>query len=80
MKGKMHCGNLEAENGCIFAFPDAERFDILVSKENKLIYTSKERVFVFKEGKEVLTSPEHIVVSKEGKAVVIAHGDILVEK
>jgi hypothetical protein len=80
MKGKMHCGDLEAENDYIFAFPDAECFDILVSKENKLIYTSKKRVFVSKEGKEVLTSPEHIVVSKGGKAVVIAHGDILVEK
>ena len=80
MKGKKYCGNLEAENGYIFAFPDSECFDILVSKENKLFYTSKERVFVFKEGKEVLTSPEQIVVSKGGKAVVIADGDILIEK
>ncbi len=66
----------------VFAFAESkDEFDMLVSKGDSLVYTSKEKIFVSRRNKTVLKSPEQIVVSSEkGKTVIIANDKCLVER
>lgn len=72
---------LERTSPRIFAFTnDEERFNILVSEGEKLVFTSGSKTFVLKNDKSVLTCGREVVVSKPGKSVVISNGNIFVEK
>jgi len=66
----------------IFAFAtEHDKWDILVAKKDKLVYTSKHRVYVSRDNSEsVSVGPSEILVAKKGKAVVIDKGNILVER
>ena len=85
------CGRLLKERHChvdfdgkdsrLFAFLNEEgKLDILVSKNDKLVYKSEKKVYLSKGSKSVLKRPNEIIVSKKGKTVVIANNDILIEK
>ncbi|MDH5266865.1 MAG: hypothetical protein OEW62_04215 [Candidatus Bathyarchaeota archaeon] len=65
----------------LFAFLNEEdKIDILVSKNDKLVYKSEKKVYLSKGSKSVLKRPKEIIVSKKGKTVVIANNGILIEK
>jgi len=56
-------------------------WDILVSKGNKLVYTSKDSVYVSKGNvQSVVVQPDSIVVKRHGKTVVIVGDNIFVNK
>ena len=85
------CGRLLKEKHChvdfngkdarLFAFLNGEgKLDILVSKNDKLVYKSEKRVYISKGSKSVLQRPGEIIVSRKGKTVVIANNGILIEK
>lgn len=64
----------DVKDTMIFAFADSkDEFDMLVSKGDSLVYTSREKVFVSKGDKNVLKVPEQFVVTKRGKTVIIAN-------
>lgn len=72
---------LDMKDTLVFAFAEPkDEFDMLVSKGDSLVYTSREKVFVSKRDKTVLKCPEHVVVTKRGKTVIIANDQFLVEK
>lgn len=58
--------------------------DILITKNDELVYKSGKKVYVSKGNKSVLQRPgesnREIIVSKKGKTVVIANNNILIEK
>jgi len=66
----------------IFAFAtEHDRWDILVAKQDKLVYTSKNRVYVSRDnGESVSLGPAQILVAKKGKTVVTDKGNILVDR
>jgi len=70
------------ENSHIFAFAtEHDKWDILVAKRDKLVYTSKHRVYISRDnGENVSLSPAQILVAKKGKTVVIDNGNILVDR
>jgi len=70
------------ENTHIFAFAtEYNKWDILVAKRDKMVYTSKERVYITKNnGHSVSLEPGSILVSRKGKTVVIDKGNILVDR
>jgi hypothetical protein len=68
---KLRCTSLTGKTSVLLAFVDIENHcDILVAKEDKLVYSSKEKVFVFKDGKGILTSPNEILLSGKGKRLL----------
>jgi len=73
--------NIEGDSH-IFAFAtEHNKWDILVAKRDKLVYTSKHRVYVSRDnGESVSLSPAQILVAKKGKTVVIDNGNILVDR
>ena len=81
LKGK-HCHvDFDGKDSRLFAFLNEEgKLDILVSKEDKLVYKSEKKVYLSKGSKSVLKRPKEIIVSKKGKRVVIANNGILIEK
>ncbi len=70
------------EDSHIFAFAtEHDKWDMLVAKRDRLVYTSKHRVYVSRDnGESVSLSPAQILVAKKGKTVVIDKGNILVER
>jgi len=65
----------------LFVFLNEEdKLDILISKNDKLVYKSEKKVYLSKGSKSVLQRPGEIIVSRKGKTVVIANNDILIEK
>jgi len=66
----------------IFAFAtEHNKWDILVAKRDKLVYTSKHRVYVSRDnGQSISLDPAQILVAKKGKTVVIDNGNILVDR
>ena len=67
-----HSKTLNTIGGLIFAFQNyADKMDILVVKDSKLVYTSSDKVFVSKGEKVVLTNNENVVVSNHGKSIII---------
>jgi hypothetical protein len=80
-KGKSMRLDLDEKEACIFAFQNLNaKPDILVSKGDKLVYTSRRSVYVFKGDKGVLKRPGEVVVSKEGKTIVINGPNVLMER
>jgi len=81
LKGK-HCHvDFNGKDARLFAFLNEEdKLDILISKNDKLVYKSEKKVYISKGNKSVLQRPGEIIVSKKGKTVVIANNDILIEK
>ncbi len=85
------CGRLLKEKHChvdfngkdsrLFAFLNEEdKLDILISKNDKLVYKSEKKVYISKGNKSVLQRPGEIIVSRKGKTVIIANNGILIEK
>jgi len=84
------CGRLLKEKHChvdfgkdarLFVFLNEEdKLDILISKNDKLVYKSEKKVYLSKGSKSVLQRPGEIIVSRKGKTVVIANNGILIEK
>ena len=67
-----HSKSCNEDGAFIFAFPNEKgKLDILLAKDDKLIYTSTEKVFVSKGEKTVLTSHGKVITSKSGKSVII---------
>ena len=66
----------------IFAFATEHgKWDFLIAKDDKLVYTSKHKVYVSKNnGETVSLGQGSILVAKKGKTVVIGGGNILVER
>ena len=69
-------------NAHIFAFANEhEKWDFLIAKDDKLVYTSKHKVYVSKNnGESVSLGQGSILVAKKGKTVVIDRGNILVDR
>jgi hypothetical protein len=66
----------------IFAFANEhEKWDVLIAKDDKLVYASKYKVYISKNcGESASLEPGSILVSKRGKTVVIDRGNILVDR
>lgn len=64
----------------LFAFPQNNKFEILVSSHEGTTYVAKDRVYVLRGDKQVLKGPREVVVAKHGKLMVVKDGQILVEK
>jgi hypothetical protein len=81
LKGKNCHVDFNGKDSRLFAFLNEEdKLDILVSKNDKLVYKSENKVYLSKGSKSVLKRPKEIIVSKKGKTVVIANNGILIEK
>jgi hypothetical protein len=62
-------------DGFVFAFEnETGKLDILVIDGSKMVYTSKDVVFVSNRGNEVLKVDGEIFCSKHGKSVIIKQG------
>lgn len=82
-KRKIRQGHLDfdTEDGLLFAFMrEDDGYDTLISKRDKLLYTSDEEVYVFKGDKGILKRPGEIIVSKRGKTVCVIDNDVFVER
>jgi len=66
----------------IFAFANEhEKWDFLIAKDDKLVFTSKQKVYVSKNnGESVSLGSGSILVARKGKTVVIDKGNILVDR
>jgi len=66
----------------IFAFANEhEKWDFLIAKDDKLVYTSKHKVYISKNnGESASYGQGSILVAKRGKTVVIDRGNILVDR
>lgn len=66
----------------IFAFANEhEKWDFLIAKDDKLVYTSKHKVYVSRNnGETVSLGQGSILVAKKGKTVVMDKGSILVDR
>lgn len=66
----------------LLAFGNADnRWDILISDENKLVYTSKDNVYISKDNsKSIAVQPESVVFKGNGKTVIISGNDVLVNR
>jgi len=71
-----HRGFDKHDDGFFFAFEsEADELDILVVKGSKLVYKTKDTVFVSNRNKAVLKNPNGVVVAHSGKMCVIKkHG------
>jgi len=69
-----------SNNKKIFALPQNDKFEILVSSDDSTTYVAKDGVYVFKGNEQVLTGSKEIVVAKHGRFVAIKDGQILIEK
>lgn len=73
--------NFSQDYGFIFAFENkTNKLDILVAKGSKLVYTTKDVVFVSNKDKVVLKSPDEVVCSNDGKSVIIKKGKSVIIK
>lgn len=72
-RGKMDSHeSFDGDCGLVFAFEnDTSKLDVLLAKDSKLVYTTRDLVFVSNENKVVLKSPDEVVVSNNGKSVII---------
>ena len=69
------------ENTQTFAFftPD-KAWDILVTKEDKLIFTSRNKVYIFKHPTEnTQLHPQHLQFAENGKTIIIGKNNILID-
>jgi hypothetical protein len=80
--GHSHTHLDSEDNSCVFAFvSEQDKWDMLISKGNKLVYTSKDKVYISKDKiQNIVIGPEQVLVAGKGKTVVIANNDILVDR
>lgn len=70
----------EEEKACVFAFlKENENFDMLISKNDRLLYKSGGEVYIFKGDRGLLTRYDEIVVSKPGKYVIVCCGNVFLD-
>lgn len=78
----VHNKYLKVEKGTqMFAFfsPD-KTWDILLAKEDKLIFTSRNKVYIFKDlVGDTKSNPQHIHFAENGKTVIIEKNNILID-
>lgn len=71
------------EGSYIFAFVNEHnKWDMLVSKGDKLVYTSKDKVYISKDQTESLElqfQPSRVLIAGKGKTVVISKDNILID-
>lgn len=69
---KLHsCYHFDEENGFVFAFPnDPGKLDFLVAKDAKLVYRSKDGIFMSNMDKVVLKTPEEVIISNHKSFVI----------
>lgn len=73
--------DFDGKDARLFAFQrEEDGYDTLISKRDKLVYTSDEEVYVFKGDKGILTRHGEVVVSKKEKTVCVCDGNVLVER
>ena len=73
--------NFDKKEARIFAFQNVHaKPDILLSKRDKLVYTSKKEVYVFKGDKGVIKRPGEVMVSKEGKIVIVKDNSVVMDR
>jgi len=70
------------EDTHIFAFAtEYNKWDILIAKRDKMVYASKEKVYITKNNDHsVSLESGSILVSRKGKTIVIDKGNILVDR
>jgi hypothetical protein len=72
---KRRIGNHQSfgeHSGSIFAFQNqTNELDILVTKGSKLVYATRDVVFVSNKNKVVLKSPNEVICASNGKSVII---------
>lgn len=77
-------GHVDVEHdACIFAFATEhdDKWDFLIAKDDKLVYTSRNKVYVSRSnGGSASVGSGEILVSRKGKTVVIERGNILVDR
>lgn len=69
------------EDSQVFAFftPD-KTWDMLISKEDKLVFTSRNKVYIFKDSNESTEfHPERLLFAEDGKTVIIGKNTILID-
>lgn len=68
-----HC--CDGDHGFVFAFSnDTEKLDILVAKENKIVYKAKDTLFVSNEDKVVLKTPFEVILANDRKSCILKRG------
>lgn len=69
------------EDSQVFAFANEhDKWDMLISKEYKLVYMSKDKVYISKDKAEsVDISPAGVLVAERGKTIVIGKNNILID-
>jgi len=69
------------EDSQVFAFANEhDKWDMLISKEDKLVYMSKDKVYISKDKAEsVDISPAGVLVAERGKTIVIGKNNILID-
>lgn len=72
-RGRVHSHqHFDEDSGLIFAFQNENsKLDILIAKGSKLVYKTKDIVFVSNENKVILKSPSEVVCTSNGKSVII---------
>jgi hypothetical protein len=75
-----HSFNLE-EDSQVFAFANEyDKWDMLISKGDKLVYTSRDKVYISKDKAESIDiSPAGVLVAERGKIVVIGKNNVLID-
>jgi hypothetical protein len=70
------------EDSRLFAFVgEHDKWDMLISKGNRLVFTSKDKVYISKDKvQNLVIGPEQVLVAGKGKTVVISNNDILVDR
>ncbi|MFQ5759165.1 MAG: hypothetical protein ACE5IF_05765 [Candidatus Bathyarchaeia archaeon] len=80
-KRKFRRIDLDEKEARVFAFQNVDaKPDVLVSKKDKLVYTSRRNVYVFKGDKDILKRPGEVVVSKKGRTIVVNDRNVVVER
>jgi hypothetical protein len=65
-------GSCHRHDGLVFAFSnDFGKFDLLIPNGSKIVYKSKQTVFISDEDNTILKNPEQTVVSNHGKCIVM---------
>lgn len=68
---KMEKSNLGVKNGFIFAFSnEIGKFDTLIAKDEKLIYTTPESMFILNDDKAIWKTPSEVILIKDQKVLI----------
>jgi hypothetical protein len=69
------------EDSQVFAFANEhDKWDMLISKGGKLVYMSRDKVYISKDKAEsVDISPAGVLVAERGKTIVIGENNVLID-